>query len=236
MREHLRRLRDRLVFWAAPVSAAYVRAIRLDECCRVRRFLPPHARVLELGAGTGWQMLALRRLGLEVVGVDIPGSEYAKSRMCPVVEYDGIRLPFPDADFDAVFSSNVLEHIPDLPGMLAELRRVLKPGGVAVHLLPSAAWRAWTNLTHVLRYGTIPPRHGERGANAVAEMAFLTRAWWRGAFRRHGWEMLRIEASGLWYSGCGLAGPRIALRRRRTLARILGSTCHLMVLRPRKGS
>jgi SAM-dependent methyltransferase len=66
----------------------------------------------------------------------------------PVAVYDGRRLPFPDAAFDAVFSSNVLEHVQDLDALLGEIQRVLRPGGLSLHLMPTSAWRFWSLLTH----------------------------------------------------------------------------------------
>jgi SAM-dependent methyltransferase len=67
-----------------------------------------------------------------------------------VQPYDGHRLPFPDRSFDMVFSSNVLEHIAHVEAFQAEIRRVMKPGGRAVHVVPSASWRLWTIATHYL--------------------------------------------------------------------------------------
>ena len=46
-----------------------------------------------------------------------------------------------------VFSSNVLEHVPHLTQLHAEIRRVLKPGGMCLHVLPTHAWRFWTILS-----------------------------------------------------------------------------------------
>src|SRR5262249_30988896 len=66
----------------------------------------------------------------------------------PVEVYDGSHIPFPDNHFDIVFSSNVLEHVRDVPTMLRETRRVLKNDGVAIHVLPSSSWRFWTLITH----------------------------------------------------------------------------------------
>ena len=42
----------------------------------------------------------------------------------------------------------MLEHVTDLPFLHAEMKRVLKSGGVCVHLMPSGAWRFWTNVAH----------------------------------------------------------------------------------------
>jgi SAM-dependent methyltransferase len=109
---------------------------------------PPAARVLEVGAGSGWQARLLADQGFEVEAVDVASSEYLAHSAYPVRVYDGKSLPFPDASFDVVFSSNVLEHIPWVEPFQSEVRRVLRPGGVALHILPSASWRIWTSLMH----------------------------------------------------------------------------------------
>jgi SAM-dependent methyltransferase len=120
--------------------------LRADELDRLVRYLTPGSRVLELGAGTGYQAAHLKERGFQVEAIDLPGSSLATSRVHPVLDYDGRHIPFPDASFDVVFSSNVLEHVRDVPAMLAETRRVLKPGGSAVHAMPSTTWRLWTTL------------------------------------------------------------------------------------------
>lgn len=106
--------------------------------------------ILEIGAGSGWQARRIAARGHRVEAIDLADSPYAATRVWPVVDYDGDRIPFGDAHFDVVFSSNVLEHIPHVKAFQREIRRVLKPHGVAVHVLPSAAWRFWTNLSHYL--------------------------------------------------------------------------------------
>lgn len=45
--------------------------------------------------------------------------------------YDGVTMPFPDEHFDVVMSWGVMEHVADVPAVLAEIKRVLKPGGIA---------------------------------------------------------------------------------------------------------
>lgn len=120
--------------------------LRADELDVLASYLPPRSKVLELGAGTGYQALGLKERGFEVEAIDLPDSSYSLSRVHPVTDFDGLHIPFPDASFDVVMSSNVLEHVRDLPGLLAETKRVLKPGGSAVHAMPSPTWRLWTSL------------------------------------------------------------------------------------------
>lgn len=106
------------------------------------------ARVLEVGGGTGYQAKRLVEDGYAVDSIDIPDSNYAGQHEFPVRPYDGKNIPFPDGSFDVVFSSNVLEHVIDLSYLQAEMKRVLKPGGVCVHVMPTGAWRFWTNIAH----------------------------------------------------------------------------------------
>jgi SAM-dependent methyltransferase len=132
----------------APAELGHLERLRQLELQLVAHHFRPGMRVLELGGGNGFQAAILSSWGCEVESIDIPqrGSSYPK--YYPVQDYDGWDIPFPERSFDAVFSSNVLEHIAHLPQILAELRRVLVGGGVAIHVLPSSGWRLWTSVTH----------------------------------------------------------------------------------------
>ena len=134
----------------------WVNKLRRSELDLVIPFLIKRAKILEIGAGTGYQANILRELGYNVVPIDLAldlrtsahsrlHAEYSKLN---IVEYDGENIPFPDSHFDVVFSSNVLEHIDNLEKIQDETKRVLKPGGIAIHVLTTPSWRFWTSLTN----------------------------------------------------------------------------------------
>jgi SAM-dependent methyltransferase len=130
------------------MDGSHLEQIRLAELARAMAWMPSGARVLEIGAGTGWQARRMAAAGFEVTAIDVADSNYRGARVWPIIDYDGRRIPAEDASFDVVFSSNVLEHVDDLRRFLPETARVLRPGGRAVHLVPSATWRLWTSFTH----------------------------------------------------------------------------------------
>jgi SAM-dependent methyltransferase len=125
-------------------SPGQLRAIRAAELKTALRHLPrPGASILEIGGGTGFQAKLLADRGYEVTALDILPSGPDPTQAFPVTGYDGRRFPLADQSCDAVFSSNVLEHL-EQPGLIhRECRRVLRPGGYCVHLVPTAAWRFW---------------------------------------------------------------------------------------------
>ena len=188
------------------MDPVFSREIREREISLILPHLPAGGKVLEIGAGTGCQALALERAGFEVSAIDIASSGAVSGRVYPVIEYDGKSIPFPDAAFDAVFSSNTLEHIRALEDFQAEILRVLKPGGLAIHALPTPAWRLWVTVLHpvyilsraaaeiagLLRRGNTPAGHGPGCAApasagyAGGERGFFTRVRNGLAIRRHG--------------------------------------------------
>lgn len=124
-----------------------LRAVEIETI--VSHLQPPGAHVLEVGAGTGRQAQELAARGYSVEAIEIPDSNYSGHRLFPITDYDGRHIPFADQSFDIVFSSNVLEHVPDLTQLHAEIRRVLKPGGYAIHVMPTHVWRFWTTLSQI---------------------------------------------------------------------------------------
>jgi ubiquinone/menaquinone biosynthesis C-methylase UbiE len=96
--------------------------------------------VLDLGTGVGAmaQRLLERFPGIHVVGADLRQSQLVHARAnhpgARYVQADATSLPFPDACFDRVHSSWLLEHVPGPERAVREVLRVLKPGGTCQFL------------------------------------------------------------------------------------------------------
>ncbi len=226
-----RRVRAVGTFWIAEPSLKHLEAIRAYELSVVCELLPTSGRLLEIGAGAGWQAKALEAKGYEVSGIDIPSSNYRSEIIWPVTEYDGHRIPFEDQTFDIIFSSNTLEHIPHVVDFQKEILRVLKPGGMVIHLVPSGTWRFWTNLTHLLKRWNFPDVHGELAGNSLSEIYFFSRHWWTQLFQMSGWVISQRRSNRLFYTGHSIMDSRLSMGVRRWLSRILGGSCNLFVLR-----
>ncbi|MCW8218857.1 class I SAM-dependent methyltransferase [Streptomyces griseolus] len=93
------------------------------------------ATCLEVGCGTGIHAAGLRELGWAPVGVDLSAGmlRHAHGRL-PVVRADAGRLPVRDGSVPAVVAVMAHTDMPDYPAVLREVARVLRPGGVFVHV------------------------------------------------------------------------------------------------------
>ena len=96
--------------------------------------------VLDVGCGAGVEVVRFARAGARVTGVDIAASAVALARQnldqqglkATLDVADGEQLPCPDASFDLVFAHGVVQYTGDDRRMVAEIHRVLRPGGLAV--------------------------------------------------------------------------------------------------------
>lgn len=170
------------------------------------------AAVLASGCGFGGSLLAYRDAGARLaLGVEVD-ADYARMAGLRVADlpgagvalYDGERLPFPDAAFDVIESMDVIEHTRDPAAYLAELVRVLAPGGAILVVTPNRLWPVEQHL------GITGPPWLPIGA-ADALFAGLARLPWLDDDRRFRYARLR-----------GMRTQNISLRRLRALARAAG--------------
>lgn len=102
----------------------------------VRRYVRQPARILDLGCGTGLSTSLLKQVGYHACGVDISplflSVEKSNSPETDLLAADALRLPFRNETFDAVVAFEFIEHVPDVPGLLDEILRVVKVRGYIV--------------------------------------------------------------------------------------------------------
>ncbi len=116
----------------------------------------PGLVVVDVGGGKKCQFAKYRRPELEtrIVAVDIDPDEMEgnddvdEKRVADASE----RLPFGDGEVDLVASRSVLEHLPDTGAFLREAHRVLRPGGVTIHVFPSK-WAPFSLANRALPHG-----------------------------------------------------------------------------------
>ena len=226
--------------------------IRRYELDAIRHLLPASGRVIEIGAGSGLQASILGGWGFAVAAFDLPKRDRVAEHHT-VVEYDGIRLPVASESVDIAFSSNVLEHVPDLDALLDELHRAVRPGGVAVHVMPTPTWRLATSATHPMKsvaktakgqrrvtvqgldgpHMSSDPRLIVRRAlftgphgefpSASAEIRGFSRAEWVRRLARPGWTSATTTTIGLFYSGSNLL-PGLPIAWRRRMGQLFGGS------------
>ena len=103
---------------------------------------PPQV-VLDAGCSSGYLLEDLRRElpNASLVGVDLIAGGLRRAHLlvpdAQLLLADVCDLPIEDASVDVALSANLLEHVPDDAGALAELHRVLRPGGLAAVIVPA---------------------------------------------------------------------------------------------------
>jgi SAM-dependent methyltransferase len=104
----------------------------LAEC------ITPQTRLLDVGCGPGGLVASYEGVVQQVIGVDAYASRFDQpAELHTLVEGDGDRLPFPASTFDLVTCSWVLEHLHQPAITIAEICRVLKPGGRLLFITPN---------------------------------------------------------------------------------------------------
>ncbi|MBA3634391.1 MAG: class I SAM-dependent methyltransferase [Acidobacteria bacterium] len=148
-------------------------------------------RLLDAGCGTGHHMQQLRARGYEVAGVDASKEMLEHARVnnpdSVVLEADVEEIPLPDASFDIILSVEVLRHLPRSAKCIAEMSRLLKPGGfclaTATPLLNLNGYALINKLAHSVKIGNLA-RH---------KQLFHTSARLRREFTAAGFSSVQIH-------------------------------------------
>jgi SAM-dependent methyltransferase len=106
-------------------------------------------KILEIGAGDGYMSKVLSEAGFNVTSTDPAPREPLKY---DIQEMNAYEMRFEDSSHDIIVSSNVLEHILDLPKAFSEMKRVLKNGGIMIHAVPTVHCNIVTMLVQPLAY------------------------------------------------------------------------------------
>jgi|HubBroStandDraft_1064217.scaffolds.fasta_scaffold00077_42 SAM-dependent methyltransferase len=149
-------------------------ASRRHALLELDRWLPgPGGVILEIGCSGGYFLrdLAAARPSAEIIGADFTmGALEQLGRSLadiPLLQFDLTRCPLPDASVDAVVLLNVLEHIERDDDAVAQLHRILRPGGVMIAEVPagSTLFDVYDqHLMHFRRYDMAPFRAMIEGA------------------------------------------------------------------------
>jgi len=162
-------------------------------------------KVLEIGPGAGGHSALFTKYGADMTSVDITfdraRATQAKfdlmndpGRSCHALQGDAECLPFADESFDIVYSNGVLHHTPDTEQAIAEVYRLLKPGGRAVIMLYcKSSFAFWFNLwfcAGILKGGIFKSSnwlgHNTEWIGAKKQLTLnpITRCYTRGGINR----------------------------------------------------
>lgn len=153
----------------------------------IARLLPRRACVLDVGCGNGFIAHHLTcMLGATVVGLDVSESTDAH---IPYLPYDGRHFPVQDQTFNAVLLCYVLHHAQNCGLVMAEIRRVLRPGGLVLIYedIPSGWWNkavCWT--------------HNRKWRHRTGPCTFRLEDSWRRMFQAEDFEVLIERPLSRW--------------------------------------
>ena len=186
-------------------------------------------RLLEVGCGIGVDSIQLAKRGFQVTAVDLTENALAvakqfAARREATVDFrlgNAEGLDFPDESFDAVYSFGVLHHTPDIERSVAEVHRVLRPGGTAYVMLYHR--NSLVNLMHrALRLPYESPR--DRKDHCPVVYTF-SRSGVRELFRD--FASVEVHSDYPFTYGFGPLTTKLPLGVRRRLGRVIG--WHLMI-------
>jgi 2-polyprenyl-3-methyl-5-hydroxy-6-metoxy-1,4-benzoquinol methylase len=143
-----------------PLFLSSARRRRFDTFTGYFHFPGPGARVLDIGCGNGSFLWQMRSLGWEVCGVEPDSQSAAHARAAQLDVRDGW-LPqqtLPEAHFDGIYLSHVIEHLPEPMDTLRRGWKLLKPGGQITVTTPNLASRGHA-IFGADWFALMPPTH-----------------------------------------------------------------------------
>lgn len=200
-------------------------SLRHNFVRRLRKLGAPRAgaRLLDLGAAYGFAVDEARRLGWHAVGLEVSPAAARRAaetiRAAVVAVGDAQHVPFADDCFDVVTLWDVLEHLPEPHAAMAELARVLRPGGRLVLTtgdvgslaarVSGARWHLYTLPEHLFFYSREGLRrllaaHGLRVERIRAEAARYPLGY---LFERVRKTLLGTDAAPARWPGAGISIP-----------------------------
>lgn len=124
----------------------FLSMLRAKEVTLYQHVLPLKHPVLDIGCGDGFFARVTFGKGRIDTGVDLKESrmnEIVPGTYKQCVSYDGYTLPFPNRSFQTVVVNSVLEHVDDLPRVVSEIARVLRPGGMCITTVMASPWEQY---------------------------------------------------------------------------------------------
>lgn len=150
----------------------------------------PGERILDIGCGDGQLSARIAAAGASVIGLDASPQMAAAARSRGIEAHEGSAesMPFAGRSFDAVFSNAALHWVRDHEALLAEVRRVLKPGGRFV-----AEMGGHGNIAAIqVAFMAVLARHGFHGREDDVNY-FPTPQVYSRRLQRHGFSVERVE-------------------------------------------
>jgi 2-polyprenyl-3-methyl-5-hydroxy-6-metoxy-1,4-benzoquinol methylase len=137
------------------------------KIARLQQAKPAPARMLEFGCSWGYGCFQLQSVGYDTTGFEIsrPRAEFASKRLGVKIISDYAELDSIQAhSFDAIYTSHVLEHLPNLVGVFERFARLLRPDGVLMIFVPNCGdgsgrlrdgWKPIVNEMHSMAFDSV---------------------------------------------------------------------------------
>lgn len=153
---------DGLAAWYEQSAGSYMQPFAEVLAAQVAEFVKPDSTVVDVGCGTGLHFSALQALNLHPIGVDLSFDQLRLAReRSVVVRANGAALPVRDEAIDAAVAGFVHRDVDDFAGAVAEIARVLRPGGRFVSVGTHPCFVApFINRTKELDIGKVEVRPG----------------------------------------------------------------------------